>query len=254
MANVTDLINYYANLLIIQYNGLPKAKATIELIAQTIISDGLITDIQNAYNIDTAVGKQLDVVGKYQNIDRYFFEIDLVNYFALVPYSDYLSLPDSPPAFGCSTYANFNDFSYNGTLTYNQVITSTNALSDDIFRVLIRLAILKNNSNYSRQSIDAIFWEFFGDELRPESNGNMSIQYFVNTDTVTTLVQAVIAKHLLMAPMGVLIQVIDYITGLMFATVTYDGAESPFGYGFSTYADYASLSGQVLTYSQISEG
>lgn len=254
MADITDLVNYYANLLIIQYNGLPKAKATIELIARTILADGLIIDVQNAYSVDTAVGPQLDVVGKYQGIDRYFTEIDLTNYFALVTYAERLSLPDSPPAFGCSTYATFNDFSYNGTLVYNEIVTSTNALSDEIFRTLILLAIEKNYSNFSRQSIDAIFWEFFGEDLRPESNGNMAIQYFVNANNVTTLIQAVIAKHLLMAPMGVLLQVVDGVTGLMFALGSYDGVESPYGYGLSTYANYASLAGQVLTYSQISEG
>lgn len=253
MADVTDLINYYANLLILQYNGLPKASATAELIAQNVLLDGLVQDIQNAYGVDTAVGKQLDVVGKYQGINRYFFAIDLSNYFGLVPYSEYPgSLPASPPVWGCSAYSNFNDYSYNGTLLYSEIVTSSNGLSDDIFRTLIKLAIRINNSNFSRQSIDAMYWDLFGSDLRPESSGNMTIQYFV-TAVTTTLIQAVIAKNLLIAPMGILVQLVNDVTGPMFALTNYAGDESPYGYGFSTYANYDSLAGQVLTYSQISE-
>lgn len=251
MADITQLVEYYANLLIIQYNGLPKAKASVELIAETILGNGLIIDVQNAYDIDTAMGVQLDVVGKYQGINRFFSEIDLINYFAMVPYSEYLSLPDSPPAWGFSTYSNFDDYSYNGTLTYEDVITSQNALSDSIFRTLIKLAVITNNCNYSRGQIDTLIWNLFGAMVRPESSGNMTMQYFV-MGAVTTLIQAIITKNLFPVPMGVLLQIVTDITGDMFSFADYSDHESPFGYGFSTYANYDTLPGQVLSYSQIS--
>lgn len=252
MADVTDLIQYYANLLIIQYANCPKAIATIKLIADTVLADGIVQDIQNAYNIDTAVGVQLDVVGKYAGVDRFFPALDLINYFSLVPYSEVGSLPSSPPQWGFGTQATFNNYDYNGTLTYEDIVTSENRLSDDDFRTIIKLAILNNNSNYSAEQIDANLWSLFGTALRPESIGNMAITYFI-AGAVSTLIQAIIFKELLPAPMGVLRQAVTNISGDMFAFTDYSGYESPYGFGFSTYADYATLPGMVLTYSQIEE-
>lgn len=252
MADVSNLIAYYANLLILQYNGLPKASATASLIAETILSDGLAEDVGNAYDVLTAVGPQLDVIGKYVGVDRYFAEIDLINYFALVPYSEYLSLPSSPPAWGCTTYAAFSDFNYNGTVQYKDYVTSQNELSDDVFRILIQLAIILDNSNYSHEQIDNAMFGLFGGDIRPESTGGMVMQYFI-TGAISTLIQAILTKKLLPKPMGVGLQIITNITGDMFALSDYSGVETPYGYGLATYANYATLPGEVLTYSQIAE-
>lgn len=62
---------YYEKLLIIQYNSKEKAKATIRLIAEQYASDGIIFDVENGYDINTAIGKQLDILGKYIGIDRF---------------------------------------------------------------------------------------------------------------------------------------------------------------------------------------
>ena len=56
MADVTDLIEFYQNLLIIQYNEKEKAKATIGLLSETILADGILFDIRDGFNLDTAVG------------------------------------------------------------------------------------------------------------------------------------------------------------------------------------------------------
>lgn len=65
-----DIINYYASLLIIQYRGLPKASGTIANIVTPIIMDQLPTQIQNAFDPNTAVGVQLDTVAKYVGVKR----------------------------------------------------------------------------------------------------------------------------------------------------------------------------------------
>lgn len=65
-----DLIIYYANLLILQYIGKPRAYATIQALVQPAIMDQLPIAVQNAFDIDTAVGVQLDVLGKYVGISR----------------------------------------------------------------------------------------------------------------------------------------------------------------------------------------
>lgn len=71
-----DLINYYANLLILQYIGQPKAYATIQTLVTPVIMDQLPALAQTAFNMDgTAVGAQLDVLGKYAGVTRNGFSV-----------------------------------------------------------------------------------------------------------------------------------------------------------------------------------
>lgn len=65
-----QIVAYYANLLILQYVGKPKAFATIQAFATMAVMDQLPVAVQNAYAIDTAVGVQLDVLGKYVGVTR----------------------------------------------------------------------------------------------------------------------------------------------------------------------------------------
>lgn len=274
MADITSLIQYYANLLIVQYHNKPKAKAEMSLLAQTALADGVYFDVQNAYNIisnfltwdggeawdsggtwdqsvGVAVGKQLDVIGKYVGVDRFYSELTLDDYFSFITYDEVDSPPDSPPRFGFSDYTTFDDYEYNGTLVYDDIITHENSLFDSDFLTLIQLAIIQNNSNYSHASIDTEMYNFFGLDIRPESSGGMEMTYFVSAN-ITPLVEAIIAKKLFPKPMGVGLHVVNDITGLMFAFSDYSGYSSPYGYGFSDYSNFDSLSGQDLIYAQIS--
>ncbi len=65
-----DLITYYAKLLILQYVGKPKAYDTIKALVRMVVMDQLPVDVQDAFDIDTAVGVQLNVLGKYVGADR----------------------------------------------------------------------------------------------------------------------------------------------------------------------------------------
>ncbi len=65
-----EILIYYSDLLILQYKGKPKATATVQAIVDTVTSGQLPIAIQNAYNLDTAVGAQLDIIGKYAGVSR----------------------------------------------------------------------------------------------------------------------------------------------------------------------------------------
>lgn len=71
MATTASLKKYYADLLILQYIGKPKANATIQAIVEPVIMDMLPLKVQNAYEIGTAEGVQLDVIGKYVGVSRH---------------------------------------------------------------------------------------------------------------------------------------------------------------------------------------
>lgn len=66
----SELAAYYSNLLIMQYHEKPKAKAMVEAQASAVYLNNLPLTIQDAFNIDTAVGDQLDVLGKYVGVSR----------------------------------------------------------------------------------------------------------------------------------------------------------------------------------------
>lgn len=253
-----ELIAYYTQLLIIQYSQGVKARAEVALLAREILADGVFLDVQNAYNLtgnNTAVGKQLDVLGKYAGVDRYYSQLTLTNYFSAIPYTQVGLLPSSPPQFGFNTYASFGGFDYNGLLAYGDVIAANNALTDYNFLQLILLAIINNNSNFSDGSIDSDLYKFFGTNIRAEDTGGMGMIFYISS-TITPLMQAIIAKKLLPKPMAVGATIISSIGGLMYDFTTYaqygSGYNNPFGYGFTTYAQYGSVNGQILTYNQIS--
>ena len=65
-----DVANYYAGLLIVQYNNKPKARETIYRLAQEFISDNIFLQVQNGFDLETAVGKQLDILGEYIGVNR----------------------------------------------------------------------------------------------------------------------------------------------------------------------------------------
>lgn len=68
--NVEALQTYYANLLIMQYRGKPKASAEIKSLVYPVIMNQLPAKIQEAFNLDSAVGRQLDTLGKYAGVVR----------------------------------------------------------------------------------------------------------------------------------------------------------------------------------------
>ena len=66
---VSDYAKYLANLLIIQYNNKPKAKSTIEALGD-MFPDELILSVRDGFNLETANGKQLDILSKYIGAER----------------------------------------------------------------------------------------------------------------------------------------------------------------------------------------
>lgn len=75
MATIDDLKDYYAGLLIVQYATKPRALATVKaLVSPVLMPDGtgeiLPLAIQAAFDITTAVGKQLDTLGECVGVKR----------------------------------------------------------------------------------------------------------------------------------------------------------------------------------------
>ena len=73
MAEPFDYSKYLSNLLIIQYNGKPKASATVEAVAKMFPVD-LILAVRSAFDLDSATGVMLDTLGKYIGVSRWYYD------------------------------------------------------------------------------------------------------------------------------------------------------------------------------------
>lgn len=71
-----EIVDYYVNLLIMQYRDKPTARGFIKALAEMSILDMLAVKVMNAYDIDSASGVQLDVLGKYAGVSRVGYTFD----------------------------------------------------------------------------------------------------------------------------------------------------------------------------------
>jgi hypothetical protein len=227
--DLTNILNYYSNLLIIQYHDLSKAVATIKALCSvltpinTTTGNLLINDIRDAFNIDTAVGVQLDIIGEYVGVDRFWQGLSLTNgnYFGYI--DAYNS--DISRVYDCGyTDAYSNPLTGSPYLDADSILSITNKLNDDDYRQLIRLKILQNTSNHSWASLVNGLYAIFGDSVYISTcnNGKMS---YLTPSTTPMLIQAMVAKGILPRPMGITIS--GLIPSLPISTFGYIDAYNP---------------------------
>lgn len=75
-----ELVDYYVDLLILQYRNKARAPEHIRTLLDTVVILELITAVENGFNIDTAVGAQLDILGKYLGLTRFEVASDDATY------------------------------------------------------------------------------------------------------------------------------------------------------------------------------
>ena len=192
--------SYYSNLLILQYHNKPKAKATIEA-SVGLLPDELIINVINGFDIETAIGAQLDILGEYIGVDRYY-------------------------------------------LVDNQA----EMLSDDDYRLILKLKAISNTSDLSHKALEDSLYDFFGNTVRMDSDGNMEMTYFVPLNK-TPLIQAAIQKEVLPRPMGVRCSYIIEYDKKFFGFCTYQNQTAVYKTGFRTYNNPNKV-GEMLTYSK----
>lgn len=198
-----QLKEYYSNLLIVQYNGKPKAKATIELFVDLLFANVLILQIQDAFDWKTAVGVQLDIIGKWVGVSRsYNGSLYWGNTYLSYPKSSQLVPNDNTDSLqhGYSDYSTFDSDTGN-ILTYNDVGFVEQSLNDDDYRVVIGLKIIKNSINHTAKNIDDAIWEYFNGEVYTTWNAHQ-LTYHYPAD-LTTIIEICNYKNVLPAPTGV---------------------------------------------------
>ena len=245
MTNIDDLVEYYSNLLIIQYHDQPNAVAMVELCVREALANGVAFDVENGYSVDTAIGKQLDVIGKYVGVDRFYQGQNLSGYFA---FTNYEEITPDPGKRGFTYYSTY-PLPVGQWLDYADILSSNQTLNDDDFRILIKLKIIQNYSNHSYGSINNEIFAFFPGTLRPDSAGNMVMYYFVSA-AAAAIIQVAFQKAILPKPMGVRLNYLIRETSVFFGFSTYDYV--PVGNtGFTDYAEYGTKVGETLDYNKL---
>lgn len=171
---VQVIINYYSNLLIIQYHNRTKAQATIEALIEEMQGDGLSFSLERAFDIDTAVGPALTYIGKYVGVPRivYGFGVDR-SYFEFAEYGT----PDLTDFIGFRTYdANPEPGSYFWSYSADQNVEYE--LTDAELRFLINLKILTNSTRSTYSELKRIVEESFPGEFLTFDNKDMTISIF----------------------------------------------------------------------------
>lgn len=86
--SLASLTAYYSSLLAYQYRGLPNADRQVQLWASQMIGENLAASLLTCFNIDQAVGVQLDILGKYAGISRNIGAPVVRPYFGLWVYDE----------------------------------------------------------------------------------------------------------------------------------------------------------------------
>lgn len=193
----SELIEYYKELLIIQYNDKPKARATIEAVSDQLIFFEIMENVANGFQIGNSVGKQLDILAKYSGVDRVVVGLTFSRaYFGF-------SKPGEVDPFQWKPFAKYGEVSPVGRIRdYKESQQSEYNLTDQELRKMIQLAIIKNNFQASLKETDIILNQIFGPGVYMDDNLNMSITFY--TDSLNERFLSIAASmELLPVPAGV---------------------------------------------------
>ncbi len=182
----------YESLLIWQYTGKPKAHSTAQLIDRHFSQTWqCLSDLPNALNIETASGKNLDLVGQHVGQSRVLT--------GLAP----RSLFGFERASGAQGLSKMRD---GGGKWYRKgdVITDSVVLDDDDFRFLIKCRIAKNHMTGTVPDITHALDFIFGGQATVYDQYDMSFTVTIRSNQVTAFKHyAIQTLDILPRPAGV---------------------------------------------------
>lgn len=200
-----ELIKSYQDLLELQYHEKPKARKHIKTICESLIADMVLWKIQEqCMDVDVSVGVQLDIIGKWVGIDRYFKgnKYDNNKWYAYYDW-DEKDQPNSLQGgmWDWDTSEKPNNAPF---LNYDWILVIKNKLNDDDFRILIKLKIIKNNTNTTCKNIDGEIYKLFKGVIYTVWNeANIMELTYKYPENQTSIMNLAKTKNCLPCPSGV---------------------------------------------------
>lgn len=194
-ATLKAAVDYYSTLLINEYRQSPRAVATIKIYAKQAIADMLEVDVQDGFNVDTAVGAQLDIIGKYVGIPR--------NIGDPVPRPYYQFSDSNGPIIRVNGFQDATNPAQNaGAIWYSALFlgAENTALTDAAYVLMIKLKIILNANDGTLASIMAFLQMFLPGVVALTDNKDMTLTYTLSNrvPVPTSVLEAYLPK-----PMGV---------------------------------------------------
>jgi hypothetical protein len=205
--NPTALIAYYTALLILQYNDKPKARATISTIVDAEVANMVISQVEGAFDISTAVGVQLDAIAKYVGAQRVIYGLSIsTTYFQFR-----LAADAAPPA---TTWNGFATAAHPVTawffLDVQDFDSNVQTLTDGQLRMLVEYLAALESTDFTVEETDDIFSEFFGTYVTWTDHMNMTMTItHDNTNDPDTLFEIVKFLGAFPRPAGVALNVVE---------------------------------------------
>ena len=167
-----EIIDFYVDLLIAQYSNKPRARGTVAAYVSEVVANKIFTQVRDAFDLDTAVGLQLDVLGSYRGVPRNVFTLTLTkDFFFFATYAE------TPTEFGFALYSDADidiDWFF---ITYPDVNAAIFTMTDSQYREVIKFVAAVESSSFSLADIDVILLQFFGVDIELADNGNMTMTY-----------------------------------------------------------------------------
>lgn len=172
-------ISTYLDLVTLEHGDQPKFTANLTACCQPLVDlQTVISSIMEAYDVDTAVGTQLDILGQWVGVTRFLTEPITGVYFSL----DTLSV----------------GLDYGIWQGVHDPVTGLVALPDEYYRLLIKVKILNNRWNGSINDAyvlaDTIF-SIFGYNIFIEDLGNLTMRLgLVGVDAPSPLLRSLLIE------------------------------------------------------------
>jgi hypothetical protein len=234
MADTTEIVAYYKNTLLSQWVSYYRARETIGAWVKGPIADLLIHDVRDAFDIDTAIGAQLDVIGEYIGFQRTIYGTVVRNYWQVDDY-------DAPGSaiYGLTDYTDSTINPASVTWRYEFNHAAIYDLEDEEFRFMLKLKRALNFSDNTLYSISAILWEFLGPNAIVFDGKDMTLGYYINA-AESRLAAIAASQDLLPKPIGVglsgIFSVPDPLNVFGFQSYTEPNANTT---GFNNYVDFS---------------
>jgi hypothetical protein len=163
----------------------------------------LLWKIRDCWDIDDTtlcIGTQLDIIGKWVGVDRFYTEIPLTD--MQLAYYDWneVSEPNALQG-GLQDWNNIRPTTDGAFLNYHSIISVTSRMNDTDFRTIIKLKIIKNNTIITCKNIDDAIQAIFKDLVYTTWENPMEItyNYEINKNAIMVLAKN---KNCLPVPTG----------------------------------------------------
>jgi len=190
----------YTTLITSEHNQKPKFSAVVDLLANGAADIAAqILSLPHAFDLDYAIGKQLDIDGQWIGQSRTVSDVLIIGFFGFE--DDIVAEPfgeEGNAAIGGRFYEEGEPFS------------GTSVLSDPEYRTILRAKIIRNHYDGTAQEIATALRYIFNAPAYIRDPGNMGLTVVVNSG-ISLVGQSLLTNFdLLPRPVGVSIDKIIY--------------------------------------------